>query len=417
MRNREEFRDSADVVVVGGGVAGLAVARELGHRGLDVVVVERGQPGEEASHAAGGMLAPQAEADRDDEFFRLQCAGRDLYPTFAQDLRDETGCDIELDRTGTLYLAFTEEDERELERRYEWQRRAGLCVERLTGEEALGLEPSLSARVRLALHFPLDWQVENRRLVIALLASSKASGVRVWANAPATALDVEAGCVVGVRVLNAYLSAPAVVMAAGAWSSRIPLVMPRGAGRPATVESAPHEHPQIEPVRGQMLCFNPRGLSLQPLRHGHVVYTRRGYVVPRRDGRILAGSTTERVGFQKTVTAGGVQTILASALEISPALAGLELSEMWAGLRPAAADEWPVIGASREVRGLFYATGHYRNGILLAPLTGRLIAGLVADRADAAGPELYGALSLPPRTLEAFSPARFSQTLVHTHGE
>ena len=417
MRKREEFRDAADVVVVGGGVAGLAVARALGRRGLDVVVVERGQPGEEASHAAGGMLAPQSEADSDDPFFRLQCASRELYPAFAASLRDETGYDIELDRTGTLYLAFTEEDAAELEKRYAWQKRAGLCVERLTADEALALEPSLSDRLRFALRFPLDWQVENRRLVSALTASVKACGVRVWANAPATSLQTEDGRIVGVKVVNAYLATGIVVLAAGAWSSHIPFTT-RGGEHLPTATPAAHEHPQVEPVRGQMLCFEPRGSFLQLLRHGHVIYTRRGYLVPRRNGRLLAGSTTERVGFQKMVTAAGAQTILTNALEISPSLGELELREMWSGLRPRAADEWPVIGPSAEVRGLFYATGHYRNGILLAPLTGELVAGLIA--ATAPPTELdktNGAAVVAPRLLEEFSPARFSCPLAYTHGE
>ena len=421
MRKREEFRDAADVVVVGGGVAGLAVARELGQRGLTVVIVERGQPGEEASYAAGGMLAPQSEADGDDPFFQLQCAGRDLYPAFAESLRDETGYDIQLDRTGTLYLALTEEDAAELEKRYAWQARAGLSVERLTAEDALAVEPSLSPRLRFALRFPLDWQVENRWLVQALVASVKAHGVRVWANTPATALHVEDGRIVGVKVLNAYLTTGVVVVAAGAWSSRIPFTTSSGEKLRTTFAPAPHEHPQVEPVRGQMLCFEPGGLFRQLPRHGHVVYTRRGYIVPRRDGRILAGSTTEHVGFRKMVTAGGVQTILTNALEISPALAGLELREMWAGLRPSAADEWPLIGASAEVRGLFYATGHYRNGILLAPLTGELIAGMIVEGAPATESGSRGNTAtalLPTRLVDHFSPARFGRNaLAYSHGE
>lgn len=416
MRKREELRDTADVVVVGGGVAGLSVARELGHRGLDVVIVERGQLGAEASHAAGGMLAPQSEADRDDSFFRLQCASRDLYPAFARALREETGHDIELDQTGTLYLALTDEDAAELERRLAWQRRAGLLVERLMTQEALALEPSLTPHLRFALRFPSDWQVENRRLMQALVASVRACGVRVWANAPVTSLQVEAGRIVGVKVLNGYVSAGAVVVAAGAWSSRIPFKIGKELATTASIA-----HPRVEPVRGQMLCFNSRGSFLQPPRFEHVVYTPRGYLVPRRDGRILAGSTTERVGFQKLVTVAGAQIILTNALDISPALAAVELRETWAGLRPCADDEWPLLGESGEVSGLFYATGHYRNGILLAPLTGELIAQLIIDGATTAQPD-SGALSataasLSPSWRDAFSPSRFRHTLAHSHGE
>src|SRR3712207_2316211 len=153
---KSEYK-GADVAVVGGGVAGLAVARELAMRGLrDVFVLDVSRPGKAASEAAAGMLAPQAEADRADELFELLCASRDMYPDFAASLRAEAGGDVELDRTGTLYLAFTEEDERELDARYAWQTRAGLEVELLTAEEARELEPQISARVRSALLFPRD---------------------------------------------------------------------------------------------------------------------------------------------------------------------------------------------------------------------------------------------------------------------
>jgi glycine oxidase len=404
MRNGEELKGTADVVVAGGGVVGLSVARALARRGMSVALIERGEVGREASHAAGGMLAPQSEADHDDAFFRLQCAGRDLYPAFSESLLAETGHDIELDRTGTLYLAFTDEDEEELERRYAWQTRAGLAVERLTPREALALEPALSTRLRFALRFPLDWQVENRRLVRALLAAARALGVRVYEHREATALRVESGRVVGLETSGGTIEAGAFVIAAGAWSSRLSMTTAN--------EQSAQAHPRVEPVRGQMLCFAPPAPPQNALLGGHVIYTRRGYVIPRRDGRILAGSTTERVGFNKTVTAGGVGDVLARALEISPALAALELAETWAGLRPCAEDERPVVGASGEVEGLYYATGHYRNGILLAPLTGELLAALIVDKARPSDAAFFSALEL-----DAFSPARFRHAFATSHGE
>jgi len=400
MRNREELIGTSDVVVIGGGVAGLAVARELGRRGLQATVLERGTFGAEASHAAAGMLAPQSEADRDDAFFRLQCASRDLYPAFAENLQEETGIDIELDRTGTLYLAFTDEDEEELNQRHAWQTDAGLEVETLTTENTLALEPSLSPRVRFALKFPLDWQVENRRLVEALTASLKNHGGGAWAGVAATALRVEADRVVGVETSHGYVSAGAVVVAAGAWTSRLPFSHAPGKNH----SPVRFTHPGIEPVRGQMLCFNPQPSFLQLMRHGHVVYTRRGYIVPRRDGRLLAGSTTEHVGFQKQVTAGGVLSILSYALEIAPAIRDLELLDSWAGLRPKAVDEWPVLGASAEVGGLYYATGHYRNGILLAPITGESMADMIIDNRQSP-------------LLEAFTLERFHPKVYASSGE
>jgi glycine oxidase len=393
----------ADVAVVGGGVAGLAAARELATRGLnDVVVFDDEATFACASNAAAGMLAPQAEADRADELFELLCASRDMYPDFAASLREESGVDIELDTTGTLYLAFTEEDEREVRARFEWQTRAGLEVESLTPEEARALEPQISPDVRAVLRFPRDWQVENRMLVRALRESATSYGAYVLSDRKVEGVRVVGGRVVGVETSKGLTRAHAVVLAAGAWSSRVPLVVSEheSGHRRAETES----HPSVEPVRGQMLSFRrPRGP--EPFAR-HVVYSPRGYVVPRRDGRLLAGSTTERAGFDASVTEAGVRTIKKNAVEIAPGLASLALEESWAGLRPRADDGLPVLGESSGVKNLFYATGHYRNGILLAPATGEIIADLLTG----------GTTRWPPRALEAFSPARFRRALAGSHG-
>lgn len=380
MRHQETFRskETADAIVVGGGVIGLAIARALSLRGTRrVVLIERGGLGAEASHAAAGMLAPQAEANGADAFFELACASRDLYPVFAEELREETGTDIELERTGTLYLAFTEKDEDEIAHRYRWQARGGLALEQLSAEDARRLEPCISREVRGALRFPLDVQVENRRLIAALSTSVEKQGVRLLTETHVKALLVERGTIAGVETSRGNVSAPVVVVAAGAWTSF--LASPDNA---TPIVS-------IEPVRGQMLCFesNPRLAR-------HVIYSPRGYIVPRLDGRLLAGSTTERAGFNKRVTGAGVHAITSHALEIAPAVGGLPLVDSWAGLRPRAEDEWPVIGACAEVSGLFYATAHYRNGILLAPLTGALLAEQIT-------------MGTPSPLMVAFSPERF----------
>jgi len=391
MRKSEDKR--ADVAVVGGGVAGLAAARELARGGLGVVVIDDGGArGACASNAAAGMLAPQAEADRADELFELLCASRDMYTDFAASLREESGIDIELDTTGTLYLAFTQEDEREIEARLRWQTRAGLEVERLTAEEARALEPQVSACVRAALRFPRDWQVENRLLVRALRASGERYGVRVSDGAGAAGVRVVGGVARGVETPGGFVAAGAVVLAAGAWTSRVRLLVSEYEGGAAREESA--AHPPVEPVRGQMLCFR-QPESSEPFAR-HVVYSPRGYVVPRRDGRLLAGSTTEHAGFDASVTEGGARAIKKGAVEIAPAVASLALGESWAGLRPRASDGLPLIGESAGVKGLFYATAYYRNGILLAPASGRIVADLLTR----------GATNVAPRALTAFSPAR-----------
>ncbi|MBA2734568.1 MAG: glycine oxidase ThiO [Acidobacteria bacterium] len=370
--------ESADVIVIGGGVIGLAIARSLALRGIKrIVLIERATLGAEASHAAAGMLAPQAEADGVDAFFELACASRDLYPAFADELREETGTDIELERTGTLYLAFTKKDEEEIEHRYNWQQRAGLFVERLSVDEARRLEPCISEEVRGALRFPLDVQVENRRLVAALSISVEQHGVRLLTETHVKSIIIEGGSIEGVETSRGTVHAPVVVVATGAWTSL--LASSGNASLPV----------HVEPVRGQMLCFETKSRLMR-----HVIYSPRGYIVPRLDGRLLAGSTTEHVGFHKCVTGAGIHEITAHALEIAPAVSSLPLVDSWAGLRPCTEDEWPVIGACAETRGLFYATGHYRNGILLAPLTGELVAeqittGRPAPLANVFSPERF----------------------------
>lgn len=395
MRTAGEGEKGWDVAVVGGGVVGLAAARSLARRGARVCLFEAGEAGGEASWAAGGMLAPQAEADCDDDFFRLQRASLALYPDFADALRDETGRDVELDRTGTLYVGFGETDERELAGRYAWQRAAGLPVERLTGAEARRHEPSLSPRAALALRFPEDWQVENRRLAEALRESCERLGVALRAGVRVEAVRVRGGRAAGVETRGVTTRADAVVLAAGAWSSRVPLVSDEGVSDEGDAVGA--SHPRVVPVRGQMLCFEQEAAAP---RARHVVYSPRGYLVPRRDGRLLAGSTTEEAGFDKRVTGAGVHAILTHALELSPCVGQLRLTDAWAGLRPRADDGLPVIGESAQVGRLFYATGHYRNGILLAPLTAELLAGMVLGGADAS--------ASAPFRVETFSPARFA---------
>jgi glycine oxidase len=360
MLNVEERKsvETADAVIVGGGVVGLAIARALAHAHFGrIVLLERGALGSESSHAAGGMLAAQAECDAPDAFLELACASRSRYPSFAESLLEETGISIELERTGTLYLAFTDEDERETLHRYDWQSKAGLAVERLTGDEARAVEPCVSPAVLSALRFPLDWQVENRRLIAALSTSAAMQGVHLLTGTSVESLLVEREEVKGVETSRGRIHSRVVIVASGAWASSL------------LKQSAGSTSIHVEPVRGQMLCFDAK-----PRMARHVIYSPRGYIVPRLDGRVLAGSTTEHAGFDKRVTAAGMHTILTNALQIAPALGNLPLVDAWAGLRPRALDDLPVLGASSQTRGLFYAVGHYRNGILLAPITAELVA-------------------------------------------
>ena len=369
---------SAGVVIIGAGVIGLTIARALGQRGVrEVMLIERGQPGAEASWAAGGILAPQVEVDHQDDFFQLACASRDLYPEFAASLKEETGVDVELDTTGTLCLGFTEKDEAELRRRYEWQQSEGLEVEWLTDDEARRLEPCVSANVRCALRFPKDFQVENRRLVDALVRTNEELGTYLVTGSSVSSVRIQHERVRGVEISSGFVDAPIVVIAAGAWAS---LIKSADAKLPAI---------GVEPVRGQMLCF-----AAHPQIARHVIYSSSGYLVPRRDGRVLAGSTAEHVGFDKRTTDEGVEAIKAMALEIAPSMAALPVVDSWAGFRPRAPDGLPVLGPCAGIGGLFYATGHYRNGILLAPITGKVSANAIVD-------------GIMPDSVKAFSPDRF----------
>lgn len=355
---------STDIAIVGGGVIGLAIAHALALRGAgNITVIERSGFGGEASSAAAGMLAPQAEADHPDDFLELACRSRDLYSEFAAALKDETGIDIELDETGTLYLALSDEDESKLERRFDWQQRAGLPVERLTAKQAGFFEPCISPATRLALRFPRDLQVENRRLLNALIESSKELNVQLLSSTTVNTLLHHNRRISGLETANGKIAAGTVVIAAGAWTGGI---------SPAD-KALPNLG--IEPVRGQMVCF-----GASPRLTRHVIYSARGYLVPRMDGRLLAGSTTEDAGFDKRVTATGIESIISHAREIAPAISQLSMLDYWAGLRPKAADGLPVLGPYAEIDGLFYATGHYRNGILLAPITGELIADAITTQ-------------------------------------
>lgn len=364
-----------EVVIIGGGVIALSIARALAQRGVrDVVVLERQEFGREASWAAGGILAPQIEADARDDFFRLACASRNLYPQFAADLQNESGIDVELDTTGTMYVAFNGDEEAELRHRIEWQRTQGLRVEWLTGDEARLVEPCLSTDVRSALKFPDDYHVDNRKLVNALVIANQRHGVRLIAGCGVGKIQLADGTVTGIHTELGFLSAKKIVVAAGAWSSSI------------EAEGALLPRLDVEPVRGQMLCFHAPGFARQ------VIYSSRGYIIPRRDDRLLAGSTSEHVGFDKQVTEAGVDAIRSMAFQIAPTLGQFPIVDSWAGFRPRAKDDLPVLGSVEDVKGLFYATGHYRNGILLAPITGEVIAeAIVGDLSE----------------WRAFSPQRF----------
>ena len=374
------FTKSSDILIVGGGVIGLSLAREMRKKGVEKIsILERNSAcGAEASSAAAGMLAPHAECDETDDFYYFCNQSIALYPNFASELLDETGVDIELDRNGTLYLAFTETDSREIRARFERQKKSDFPVEYLSATDARKTEPFVSPDVREGLFFPDDWQVENRRLLHALEKFAEFSGIEIYTNAEIKNLLVENGKVVGAQTETEKFYAPVVVLATGAWTS----LVKAGAGN----LSLPLE---IKPIRGQMISFHTAKRLFSK-----VIYTPRGYIVPRADGRILSGATVEDAGFDKSLTEAGVEFLRQNAFEISPSLANLEINEKWAGLRPFAADGLPILGALAEIENLFVATAHFRNGILLAPLTAEILSDKIIENTDS-------------KYLDVFSPRRF----------
>jgi glycine oxidase len=357
---REAGLDERDVVVVGAGIVGLSAARFLAGAGARVVVVDRARPGSEASAAAAGWLAAQAEAEETWPLLGVALRARERYPSLAAELKAETGIDVALTRHGTLEVAFTDEDERALARRAAWQRARGLALESLGPDDVRRAEPDLGPALRRALLFREDLSVDNVRLTRALAASASARGAVVLAERAVGGLLVVNGRVAGVKAGGETLSAPVVIEAMGAWSAAL-------GGDP--------QPPPVEPVRGQILAFEPGRDTLR-----HVVCTARGYLVPRAGGRLLAGSTLERAGFVKEVTPEGRSAIRRIAAEIAPMLADLPVAESWAGLRPGTRDGLPVVGPG-AVAGLFHATGLYRNGILLGPLVGEAVARLALGAA------------------------------------
>ena len=363
------------MVVVGAGIVGLSAARALAGAGARVAVVDRGRPGAEASAAAAGWLAAQAEVDEGSPLLEVGLRARERHLRLAPELREETGIDVELSKAGTLEVAFTEDEERALGGRRAWQRARGLAVDWWGPGEVRRAEPNVNPAVRRAIFFSEDGCVDNVRLTRALAASAVARGAALVSDRPVTALIVEGGRVAGVKAGGSPLPAPTVIEAMGAWSASL-------GGDP--------EPPPVEPVRGQILAF-----ALAPGALRHVVATARGYIVPRADGRLLAGSTLERAGFEKQVTAEGLRAVRQVALEIAPLLADVRVADSWAGLRPGTPDGLPVIGPG-ALPGLFHATGLYRSGILLGPLVGEAAARLALG----AAPEIE---------LAAFAPGRFTR--------
>jgi glycine oxidase len=356
------------VLVVGGGVIGSAVAHALAVRGAAVTLVERGALGGEASSAAAGVLTAGSSEEGDGPRLALRAASLARFAPLAASLLEETGIDVELTRAGVLELALTDPAEDAAAARGGARRAQGFRVERLDRAALRAAEPLVHPDARGGLLFLDDAVVDAARLVAALAAAAKARSAEVVAGTPVLAVEREGARLARVRAGTEWITPATVVLAAGAWT---PLVAGIAPGL------------RVEPARGQMLALRPA----RPLCR-HVLSYADGYLVPRRSGEVLVGATVERAGFVKAVTPEGVTALLEKIATLAPAGLAAPITRLWAGLRPWAPDGGPIVGRMPETTNLVLACGHYRSGVLLAPITAAAVAALVAGEpppADAAG--------------------------------
>ena len=376
-----------DVVVVGGGVIGLACAWRLAQGGAEVAVLERGEPGGGATRVAAGMLAPVGELTfGEPELLELTLEAARLYPEFVAELEAATGETTGYERLGALHVALDRDEAAQLRRVHELQRSLELEAEWLPPRRCRDLEPGLTPSFHGGVFAAGEAAVDPRKLTRVLVAACEAEGVEVRTGAEAVDGIFEAGRLVGVRStrgcagpLSRYaeqktgtpsdrdgeeeMRADAVVLAAGAWS---------GAN-----EWLPEEaRPPVRPVKGQVVEL--RGRDGEPPAR-HILASERVYLVPRADGRLVIGATVEEMGFDTAVTAGGVHELLREAYRLLPDVAEMEWVAVTAGLRPGTPDNLPLVGPG-AIDGLVLATGHYRNGILLAPLAAQAVAQLLSPQ-------------------------------------
>jgi glycine oxidase len=369
-------------VVIGAGVIGLGTAWRLAQAGCAVTVYDRGAAGHGASWAAAGMLAAAVETEPGEEsLLGLTVESQRLWPDFACELEAAAGLSVGYRDDGTIVVALTRDDAEQLRFTYEFQKSLGLDIEWLSGAEARRREPHLRPGVPGAVFSARDHQVENRGLASALVVAVKQAGAILVEHCAVHEVELAGGQVSGVISGRGREPADVVVLAAGAWSREI-------GGIPAACL------PPVRPIKGQMLALvmDPMAPLLR-----HVVWLPRGgYLVPRRDGRLVIGGTVEERGFDRAVTAGGLLALIEGAWRAVPAIEELPVAETWVGFRPGSRDDAPMLGPS-GIDGLVIATGHHRNGILLTPVTAQAISAYV----------LTGRL---PESLRSFSPQRFSAT-------
>ncbi|MCP8968132.1 glycine oxidase ThiO [Ectobacillus ponti] len=348
-----------DVVIIGGGVIGCSVAYSLSGRGMRVAVVERAQIGAEASNAAAGLLGVQAEWDEHDPLFELARQSRALFPKVAVRLREQTGIDIGYEEKGIYRVAQTDGEAERLQYIMQWQRQTGEACELMDGTELREREPHLSSSIMSALFCPQDGHVLAPDLTKAFAHGAAALGAHIYEGTEVQRLIVENGRVTGVATTAGVFSCDKVVTAAGAWST--PFLQQPEWG--------------TYPVKGEMVAVK----SYRPLLAAPI-FQDGFYLVPKRGGRILIGATKVEGSYQKHVEAGSVASLLERAASLLPDIRTAEWDGAWSGLRPQSRQQMPYIGPHPEMEGMYVCTGHYRNGILLAPVTGEHMADVIEGK-------------------------------------
>jgi glycine oxidase len=339
-------------VVIGGGVIGLSIARQLAMEGWSITILEKSEPGKEATSAAGGMLAPRLEFPSGSPLLELGLASKALYPDYVREIEEESGLAVDLRFNGILRPLGTEEESAETPE----------GAAKIEHHELHELEVCLSPAFHQAFYYPREGSVDNRALASALLLSSKRRGVEVVSRTEVSEVLVSSGRVCGVMTPEKSFGADIVINCAGAWAGNV---------------HVPFTQTKVKPIKGQMLLLDRGRSSKQGPRLA--VYSHSAYVVPRSDGRVIVGTTVEDRGFDKVVEAGAVSKLIEGALRLCPSLSTARFVEAWAGLRPLGEGSLPRVGPEGP-EGYFVAVGHYRNGILLAPWTARRLVDQIQGR-------------------------------------
>jgi glycine oxidase len=386
--------EHTDVVVIGAGLIGSSIAWRLAQRGRKVILLDRGAPGGEASSAGAGLLQPEAGREAGPQLLGLWVKSLGQYQAFVDEVRETCGAAFEYRTCGRLAVAIDDEGEAKLKAKLAAQRAARIECEWLLGDEIRHIEPHLTPEARCGIHFPRAALVDNQRMAPTLATVAALAGVDVRAYEPVSTVAIDSGRVAGVVTARGRIAADVVVIAAGAWSSQLD---------PASTEterleretsdhgsSGPTASPLVRPAKGEIIALWSRTRPIE-----RAIFLDDGSISARSDGRVIVGGTVLDAGFDRDLTAGGVAQLIADACKIVPSLASARFLEAWTGLRPRTPDDQPIVGAD-PIAGLFWATGHFKTGILAAPATADVVTALVEGRQ-------------PPVTVDSLSPRRFER--------